>query len=55
MPSWESTVLDSDMAFAAWMRETVLTLFTLLPSVAICLNYRVTSCMSVISMTTGTS
>lgn len=22
MPSWESSVLDSDMAFAAWMRET---------------------------------
>ena len=23
LPSWESQVLDSDMAFAAWMRERV--------------------------------
>ena len=25
LPSWESEVLDSDMAFAAWMRERVYT------------------------------
>ena len=56
LPSWESQVLDSDMAFAAWMRERVQPdrpphLHTdFLPP----LTSRVTSCTSVISMTTVT-
>ena len=59
LPSWDSQILDTDMAFAAWMRERVHThthththtqrLFCMYVGL---MNYRVTSCMLVISMTT---
>ena len=62
LPSWESQVLDTDMAFAAWMREKVWQahlpprVSVCLPCVCVCLPLysRASSCMLAISMTTAT-
>lgn len=53
LPSWESDELDTDMAFAQWMRQRVWFMSQYMHQLMYT-SCRVISCMSAISMTMAT-